>query len=253
MNTSTLIAAVVGFAAGALVTWLNNRGKDSAPGANAPAAPSADIGSRQAEIVRQTELYQELSRQFEEYRQQVNRHFADAAGAIDELSRCYQNVINRLDSGAQALMDAQALQQQLEQRGGTAVAIAYLTNDATALKQDEPENQPDAPSDEDTENQAVSELVEAEEQANQTPEKPAEDTVDKTAENQDEQAEDAENARQTETHDDAQPAPAEEEVKEVAAQEGGKTEEVQEESSKEEAGESANGQNTEQNKTRVYY
>lgn len=248
MNTSTLIAAVVGFAAGALVTWLNSRGKDSTPGANAPSAPSDNIGSRQAEIVRQTELYQELSRQFEEYRQQVNRHFADAAGAIDELNRCYQNVINRLDSGAQALMDAQALQQQLEQRGGTAVAIAYLTNDVTALKQDEPENQPDAPSNEDTENQAVSEVVEAEEEANQT----AEDTVDKTAENQDEQAEDAENARQTETHDDAQPAPAEE-VKEVAAQEGGKTEEVQKESSQEEAGESANGQNTEQNKTRVYY
>lgn len=73
----------------------------------------------------QTEL-DAVQQAFDAYRSRVDRHFADTADAVDELNRSYQNVIRHLSGGAQSLMGAAALREQLGKRSGKTVTVGYL-------------------------------------------------------------------------------------------------------------------------------
>lgn len=98
-----ILAGVAGLALGMLVMWLLMRGGG-----------------------KHKQQHEALSREFDAYREQVDRHFVDTAAAVDELNRSYQKVVQHLSSGAQTLMGKEALQAQLAQRSNSSVTVAYL-------------------------------------------------------------------------------------------------------------------------------
>ncbi len=98
------LAAIAGLALGMLVMWLIMRPKSNQERAKHDA----------------------LNQQFQDYRRQVDQHFVDTAGAVDELNKSYQKVVQHLSSGAQSLMGKEALQEQLARRSDKSVTVAYL-------------------------------------------------------------------------------------------------------------------------------
>lgn len=111
MNQQIILAVIIGLVAGALFVWLLNR--------------SARSHSDAAE-----EKLQNLQKEFDTYRNEVNAHFAQTADAVDQLTQSYQNVFSHLSEGAQKLMDKNALKAQLEKRHGKAVTLAYLVDES---------------------------------------------------------------------------------------------------------------------------
>ncbi|MDO4877778.1 MAG: hypothetical protein Q3966_00585 [Neisseria sp.] len=243
MNSLTLTAAIVGFAAGALLTWLNARGKSADTGAKTD--QPAETGSRhQAEIKQQNDAYQALLQQFEAYRLQVDRHFADTAEAVDELNRTYQGVISRLNEGAQALMDAQALQQQLQQREGTAVTVGYLTSDKAAEEEAAPADTADTvetPAQSEDSNRHEDEAAETDAESQQAA---GQEDEARPAGEAGEEAAEGEAETETGRPDDEAGAQT---AEDGATRDG--------EQAANPAAEGANGQDadTEQNRSRVYY
>lgn len=97
------IAAVIGLLLGLGLMWLFLRGG------------------------KQRQQYQTVKASFDNYRQQVDKHFIDTAGAIDELNRSYLKVLQQLNVDAQQLMDKTAMQEQLQKRGNKSVTLAFMT------------------------------------------------------------------------------------------------------------------------------
>lgn len=110
VDMNLIIAGIVGFIIGAVlfgIIGLSRKSKDSKD-------------------------YSTLKKAFDDYRGEVNAHFAKTADAVDSLTKSYQEVFNHLSDGAQHLMDKQALQAQLEKRQGKAVTLAYLVDEQNA-------------------------------------------------------------------------------------------------------------------------
>ena len=107
------LAAVAGLAIGLLVMWLIMRSSRS-----------------------KNKEHEELVQKFQNYRQEVDKHFVDTAAAVDELNRSYQKVIQHLSSGAQSLMGKETLQEQLTRRANKAVTVAYLASSTEPLVQE---------------------------------------------------------------------------------------------------------------------
>jgi uncharacterized protein len=97
------IAAVIGLLLGLGLMWLFLRGG------------------------KQRQQYQTVKASFDNYRQQVDKHFIDTAGAIDELNRSYLKVLQQLNGDAQQLMDKTAMHDQLQKRANKSVTLAFMT------------------------------------------------------------------------------------------------------------------------------
>ncbi|MDO5091497.1 MAG: DUF1043 family protein [Cardiobacteriaceae bacterium] len=113
MDQQLALYAILGFVAGAFVVWLIGRS----------AKHDADATHDKLHT---------LQKEFEDYRKNVNDHFAKTADAVDNLTKSYQDVFTHLSDGAQKLMDKTALKAQLEKRQGKAVTLAYLVNEQQA-------------------------------------------------------------------------------------------------------------------------
>ncbi|WP_239351106.1 ZapG family protein [Snodgrassella communis] len=97
------VAAIIGLLLGLALMWLFMRGG------------------------KQRQQYQTVKASFDSYRQQVDKHFIDTAGAIDELNHSYQKVLRQLNSDALQLMEKAAIQEQLQKRANKSVTLAFMT------------------------------------------------------------------------------------------------------------------------------
>lgn len=143
INMDVLIAAIAGFAIGAILVGIISRSGRKHKDDDAEAKERA------------------LQQEFDAYREKVNTHFAQTANAVDELTKSYKQVFEHLSHGAQDLMDEKALQAQLEKRQNKAVTLAYLVE------------QNDAPTSPDEARTAKPAAPESTASASKTPPKPA--------------------------------------------------------------------------------
>lgn len=104
-----ILAFAIGLTVGILITWLLLRQNKA----------------KQKE-------HEKLAQTFQHYRQDVDKHFIDTAAAVDELNRSYQKVMQHLSTGAQNLMDKEALQEQLALRSNKSVTVSYLAATSAA-------------------------------------------------------------------------------------------------------------------------
>jgi len=117
MTPSVLVAAALGFFIGAVLVWII-KGTNQSNEQHAAEETEALRKERDA-----------LKQSYARFRSSVNEHFARTADAVDQLTDSYKNVFNQLSSGAQDLMDKDALKQQLEKRRGKTVTLSYLAQE----------------------------------------------------------------------------------------------------------------------------
>lgn len=100
------IALIIGFAAGAGLMWFIMRSSRSE---------------------KKHQQYEAVKASFDQYRQQVDQHFIDTAGVVDEMNRSYQKVLQQLSVDARQLMEHSTIQEQLIKRADKSVTMAFLT------------------------------------------------------------------------------------------------------------------------------
>ena len=117
MTPSVLVAAALGFFIGAVLVWIIKGTNQS----------NEQHAAEETETLRKER--DALKQSYARFRSSVNEHFARTADAVDQLTDSYKNVFNQLSSGAQDLMDKDALKQQLEKRRGKTVTLSYLAQE----------------------------------------------------------------------------------------------------------------------------
>lgn len=76
---------------------------------------------------KQHQHYQAVKTSFDNYRQQVDKHFIDTANAIDEMNCSYQKVLQLLNADAKQLMEKKVLQEQLRKRAGKSITLDFMS------------------------------------------------------------------------------------------------------------------------------
>lgn len=122
MTPSVLVAAALGFFIGAVLVWIIKGTNQS----------NEQHAAEETETLRKER--DALKQSYARFRSSVNEHFARTADAVDQLTDSYKNVFNQLSSGAQDLMDKDALKQQLEKRRGKTVTLSYLAQEHEAAE-----------------------------------------------------------------------------------------------------------------------
>ncbi len=108
------IAAVIGFALGALVVWLIDRKRG---GGTSVAA---------------------LKQEHEQFREQVTTHFVETADLINKLTDSYKDVFDHLSKGAETLVDDKSLRDRMPRVSDQEVRLKRLGSRSPQPGQDTP-------------------------------------------------------------------------------------------------------------------
>lgn len=106
------IAAIIGFALGALVVWLIDRKRG---GGTSVAA---------------------LKQEHEQFREQVTTHFVETADLINKLTDSYKDVFDHLSKGAETLVDDKSLRDRMPQVSDQEVRLKRLGSRSPQAGQD---------------------------------------------------------------------------------------------------------------------